>query len=94
MGKTSPTSEPAIVVQKSYDWTLWVLPKVEKFPRSFRQSIGQPLVTSSIELLLHLVDATYQVRSAVGCVPWPICPATGEEIHFDLMDATVPAWLG
>jgi hypothetical protein len=24
-------TEPAVVVQKAYDWTLWVIPKVEKY---------------------------------------------------------------
>lgn len=57
-------TEPAIVVQKAYDWALWVIPKVEKFPRSYRFSIGQSLVAASLELLLHLVDATYQARNA------------------------------
>ncbi len=52
-----------MVVQKAYDWTLWILPKVEKFPKSYRFSIGQSLVTASIELLMNLVDATYQVRN-------------------------------
>ncbi len=58
------TSEPAIVVQKAYDWTLWILPKVEKFPKGYRFSIGQNLVTYSLELLMNLVDATYQARNA------------------------------
>ncbi len=57
-------TEPAIVVQKSYEFTLWVLPKVEKFPKSYRFSIGQSLVTASLELLMNLVDATYQARNA------------------------------
>ena len=57
-------TEPAIVVQKAYDWALWIIPKVEKFPKSYRFSIGQSLVTASIELLMNLVDATYQVRNA------------------------------
>ena len=52
-------TEPAVVVQKAYDWTLWIVPKVEKFPKSYRFSIGQSLVTSSLELLMNLVDATY-----------------------------------
>ena len=52
------------MVQKAYDWALWIVPKVEKFPKSYRFSIGQSLVTSSIELLMNLVDATYQVRNA------------------------------
>ena len=57
-GKNLPHTEPGIVVQKAYDWSLWIIPKVEKFPKSFRFSIGQNLVTSSIELLMNLVDAT------------------------------------
>ena len=57
-------SEPAVVVQKAYDWTLWIVPKVEKFPKSHRFQLGQMLVTASLELLMHLVDATYQIRNA------------------------------
>jgi hypothetical protein len=57
-------SEPAIVVQKAYDWALWILPKVEKFPKGYRFSIGQNLVTYSLDLLMNLVDATYQARNA------------------------------
>ncbi len=57
-------TEPGIVVQKAYDWSLWIIPKVEKFPKSLRFSIGQNLVTSSIELLMNLVDATYQSRNS------------------------------
>jgi len=59
-----PVHEPAIVVQKAYDWALWIIPKVEKFPKSFRFSLGQSLVTASLELLMDLVDATYQSRNA------------------------------
>ncbi len=51
-------------MQKAYDWALWIIPKVEKFPKSYRFSIGQSLVTASIELLMNLVDATYQARNA------------------------------
>ena len=57
-------TEPAVVVQKAYDWALWIIPKVEKFPKSYRFSIGQSLVAASIELLMNLVDATYQARNA------------------------------
>ena len=70
-GDTSPlgnfmsqSTEPAVVVQKAYDWALWIIPKVEKFPKSYRFSIGQSLVAASIELLMDLVDATYQTRNA------------------------------
>jgi hypothetical protein len=43
----SQSTEPAVVVQKAYDWALWIIPKVEKFPKSYRFSIGQSLVAAS-----------------------------------------------
>jgi hypothetical protein len=58
-------TEPAVVVQKAYDWSLWIVPKVEKFPKSYRFSIGQSLVTASTELLLNLVDATFEQHAQV-----------------------------
>ena len=63
-GKFLSQAEPAVVVQKAYDWALWIIPKVEKFPKSYRFSIGQSLVSASIELLMNLVDASYQSRNA------------------------------
>jgi len=56
--------EMAVVVQKAYDWNLWILPKVEKFPKSYRFSVGQSLVTTSLDLLMNLVDATYQSKNS------------------------------
>ena len=43
--------EPAVVVQRTYDLLLWLLPKVEKFPRSFRFSVGDRLVLVGLNLL-------------------------------------------
>ncbi|MGA2262479.1 MAG: hypothetical protein ABSH28_13715 [Acidobacteriota bacterium] len=51
--------DPAVIVIKAYDFVLWLLPKAEKFPRSYRFSIGDRLVASGLDLLLHLVDAAY-----------------------------------
>jgi hypothetical protein len=59
-------SDLAVVVQKAYDWNLWVLPKVENFPRSYRFSIGDHLVAGSLDLLMNLVDASYQSRNAAS----------------------------
>ena len=33
-------AESAVVVGKAYDFVLWLLPKVEKFSRSYRLSVG------------------------------------------------------
>lgn len=46
---------------------LWIVPKVEKFPKGYRFSIGQNLVTYSLDLLMNLVDAGYETRNA--CTP-------------------------
>ena len=34
----------AVVVEKTYDFLLWLLPKVEKFQRSFRFTVGDRMV--------------------------------------------------
>ena len=51
--------EPAIVVSKTYDFVLWLLPKVEKFARSYRFSVGERLVAYGLDLLLLLVESAY-----------------------------------
>ena len=56
---TTDRGEPAIVVGKAYDLVLWLLPKVEKFPRSYRFSVGDRLVSNSLDLLMVLVEAAY-----------------------------------
>lgn len=53
----------AVVVQKAYEFNLWMLPHAEKFPRTYRFSLGQNLVQGSLGLLMNLVDATYQSRN-------------------------------
>jgi len=41
----SPPPVPgAVVVDKTYDLVLWLVQKVEKFPKSYRFSVGQRLV--------------------------------------------------
>ncbi|MEK7408318.1 MAG: diversity-generating retroelement protein Avd [Acidobacteriota bacterium] len=57
-------SEPAVVVGKAYDFVLWLLPKVEKFPRSYRFSVGDRLVSSGLELLVLLVESAYSTEKA------------------------------
>jgi hypothetical protein len=50
-------SEPAVVVLRAYDLALWIVRKVEKFPRSFRFSIGERLIARSLDVLETLVEA-------------------------------------
>lgn len=57
-------SNLAVVVQKAYDWNVWLHPHVHKFPRDHRFSLGQHLLDSSLSLLMNLVDAMYTKRNA------------------------------
>jgi hypothetical protein len=56
---TKSHAELPIVVGKTYDFSLWLIQKVERFPRSYRFSVGDRLVSSVLDLLLRLVDAAY-----------------------------------
>jgi len=48
-----------VVVGRAYELSLWLIQKVEHFPRSYRFSVGDRLVASAMDLLLRLVDAAY-----------------------------------
>ncbi|MBI3680493.1 MAG: diversity-generating retroelement protein Avd [Acidobacteria bacterium] len=52
-------TEPAVVVQRAYELVLWLLPKAERFPRSFRFTVGERTVAAGLDLLLALVEASY-----------------------------------
>jgi hypothetical protein len=56
------TRQTAVVVERMYDLLLWLLPKVEKFPRSFRFSVGDRAVAVGLDLLLVLVEAAYSAE--------------------------------
>jgi hypothetical protein len=53
------TEPAAVVVQRAYDLTLWLVRKVEKFPRSFRFSVGDRVIARGLDLLETLVEAAY-----------------------------------
>ena len=50
------------VVNKAYDFVLWLLPKVENFPRAHRLTAGDRLTANGLDLLTSLVDAAYANR--------------------------------
>jgi hypothetical protein len=56
--------EPPVVVSKAYDFVLWLLPKAEKLPRSYRFSVGERLVSHGLDLLLVLVESAYASNKA------------------------------
>ena len=48
-----------VAVVKVYDFVLWLLPKVENFPRTHRFTVGDRLSAQGLELLTTLVEAAY-----------------------------------
>jgi len=50
---------PALAVSRAYDFSLWIVNKVEHFPRSLRPLLGDRLINASLDLLLALVQASF-----------------------------------
>ena len=48
-----------VAVGKTYDFVLWLLPKVEKFSRAYRFTIGERLSAHGLDLLVLVVEAAY-----------------------------------
>ena len=46
-----PFRETAVVAEKTYNFLLWLLPEVEKLPRSFRLTVGDWAVGMGLDLL-------------------------------------------
>ena len=49
----------AVAVERAYDLALWLLPKSERFPRSYRATLGQRLVNAMLDLQQSLVKASF-----------------------------------
>ncbi len=49
---------------KWYDWTRWMLERVDSFPKNQRFIFGQRLADRSIRVLEILVDASYRSQKA------------------------------
>ncbi|MBI1791858.1 MAG: diversity-generating retroelement protein Avd [Acidobacteria bacterium] len=53
-----------VAVGKAYEFVLWLLPKVESFPRAHRFTVGERLTTHGLDLLTSLVEAGYAREKA------------------------------
>ena len=49
--------ELPVVVQKAYELNVWLIEKVQRFPRSHRFGVGDRLLQGVLDVLLKLVDA-------------------------------------
>lgn len=47
------------IITRVYDLLLWLLPKVEKFPRSHKFTIGDRLENQALDILELLLEAKY-----------------------------------
>ena len=55
----TPPDDAPPVVGKAYDFVLWLLPKVENFPKTCRYTVGDRLASNGLDLLTLLVEAAY-----------------------------------
>ncbi|MDP6565675.1 MAG: diversity-generating retroelement protein Avd [Alphaproteobacteria bacterium] len=51
-------------MEAAYRFLLWLVPTVEKFPRSQKFLLGDRLQATALDVLEHLVEATYTRRRA------------------------------
>ena len=61
MRKQSDQGAP-LAVSKTYDFVLWLLPKVEGFPRSYKFTVGDRLSSNGLDVLMLLVEAAYSTK--------------------------------
>ncbi len=59
-------SDPAVLIQKTYDLTLWIFQRVEKFPRSLRFTLGDRVLAAALDLLQALTEARYSTDSRLN----------------------------
>jgi hypothetical protein len=57
--RTPDSVETPVAVLRAYDLALWLIRKVEKFPRSFRFSVGDRVIARALDLLETLAEAAY-----------------------------------
>jgi len=51
--------QTGIALEKAYQFTLWLIPTVEKFPRSQKFVLGDRIETAALDVVEGIVDATY-----------------------------------
>ena len=59
-----PDEGAPVVVTKAYDFVLWLLPKVENFPKAYRYTVGERLTAHGLDMLTALVEAAYTREKA------------------------------
>ena len=55
----SVSKQTAPVLEKTYQFVLWLVPMVDKFPRSQKYLVGDRIQTAAMDVLDHLIEAAY-----------------------------------
>lgn len=55
-------SKPPVVLVRWYEYTKWLLERVDGFPKNQRFIFGQRLADTALEILELLIEASYSAR--------------------------------
>ena len=58
-------SDPPVVLIKWYDFTKWLLDRVDSFPKNQRFMFGQRVTDHAVDILELLVEASYSSRKVL-----------------------------
>ena len=66
-------------VEAHYQFLLWLLPSVEKFPRSHKFTLGGRIEAIALDVLEALIEATY-TRDCAGALRSTACAGVRGEL--------------
>ena len=55
--------QTGIALEKAYQFTLWLIPTVEKFPRTHKFVLGDRIETAALDVVEGLIEATYTTNA-------------------------------
>ena len=70
-----PASVPQ-AVQACHELLLWLIPQLDKFPRSRRFTLGERIEAGLLDVLELLVEAAYTRKKRYTSSTVPRCPVT------------------
>ena len=61
-GTSDPTRSTGVALESHYRFLLWLVPAVERFPRSQKFLLGDRIQGTALDVLERLIEATYTKR--------------------------------
>lgn len=55
--------QSGVALEKTYQFLLWLVPAIEKFPRSHKFTLGDRIQTTALDFQEALITATYSKKS-------------------------------